>query len=247
METFSQFKANNSREDREIISRPLPVVQSKLNLQDIFDQSFVKIIAIVISIGIVVGYIFAIQTKKTTSFQTSDVDITLPKVEQSTTSKPSNIKVYVSGAVNTPGVVDLEHSSRVIDAITKAGGTKSNADISMCNFAAFISDGSSIYVPQIGDSNSAQTKNCGMVSQSVPPEMNATSSNSLNTGIDPKVNLNQASQAELEALPGIGPAMATSIISYRTKNGGFNSINDLRKVKGIGDKKFADLQDLVSI
>ncbi|HQZ14392.1 MAG TPA: helix-hairpin-helix domain-containing protein [Acidimicrobiia bacterium] len=245
LESFKQFKANNFDENQTVITRPLPTSGSTFKNPNFLDQTMLKVIGVMIVVGISAGYLFAIQTNKSSASGVDSITITAPKQDLSTTTKPlANIKVYVAGAVNTPGVIELEEKSRVVDAIDKAGGALGTANLIKCNLAAFVTDGSTIYVPSnISVLDATQSSGCG-IAQSSSSEGPGGSGSA--PGKNSKVNLNLANQTELETLPGIGPAMATAIISYRTKSGNFQTVNDLRKVKGIGDKKFADLKDLVS-
>jgi competence protein ComEA len=136
------------------------------------------------------------------------------------------IVVHMAGAVVRPGLYFMEEGSRLGDALEMCGGPLPDADIDALNLAEKLRDGQKIYVP---------LKGAGLPSGSAPP----TSSD--------KVNINLATQKELEELPGIGPTLAKSIIDYREKNGGFKSVEELKKVKGIGEKRFEEIRDKVTI
>jgi competence protein ComEA len=133
--------------------------------------------------------------------------------------------VHVAGAVKSPGVYELPDGSRVTDAVSAAGGAASDADLDALNLAALLTDGLKIYVPKVGEA---------------PPQNVAGEGSSI-------VNLNTASAAELEELPGIGPVLAQRIIDFRTKRGRFTSVRQLMEVDGIGPKKFESLEDLVTV
>lgn len=139
------------------------------------------------------------------------------------------LTVHVAGAVSHPGVVLLEEGDRVIDAIEEAGGPLPEADLEGLNLAQAVQDGQKILVPREGE-----TKDGGL-------------NPSGKGGSGGKVNLNSAGQRELEELPGIGPTLAERIIAYREKKGGFKSVEELKQVSGIGEKKFEELRDLVEI
>ena len=128
---------------------------------------------------------------------------------------PPMLIVDVQGEVKKPGVYELPINSRVNDAIKAAGGSLQSSDLSFVNQARLIKDGEQIYIERKISNAIARTR---------------SSSSSLN-GI---LNLNRASAKELEKLPGIGPVLASRIIEYRKINGNFQSIDDLRKVQGIG-------------
>lgn len=248
MESFSQFKANNPHDQEAVLTRPIPTNQTRYGYRSYLDQSFLKVVAVFIIGGIIAGYLFA-QFDSNSSSGMENIEVASTKQVAVTTTqvKISEIKVYVAGAVNSPGVVQLNSKSRVVDAIAKAGGALSSANLIQCNLAAFVTDGATIYVPE-NNQNAAsdRTLNCGGSLTELQGEQNTSTLSPTSLSQPLKVNLNSANQTELETLPGIGPSLATAIISHRNKTGAFESVNDLRKVKGIGDKKFADLKDLVS-
>jgi len=160
----------------------------------------------------------------------------------STTAKgaPATIAVHVAGAVTHPGVVELRAGARVIDAVEAVGGALADGDLDRLNLAAKVSDGQRVYVAKAGQADPGVTSD---------PSAAATSGGAGTGSTDPgaKVNLNTATEAQLEELPGIGPTYAQSIIAERQRRGGFKSVNDLRSVRGIGDKRFAELAPLVTV
>lgn len=129
----------------------------------------------------------------------------------------ADVVVYVSGAVASPGVLTLPANSRVIDAITAAGGATSEADLESINLARILVDGEQIRV--------------GVVGESPPPASSATGSTA---GTAACVRLATATEDELQTLPGIGPALATRIISYRATHPRLTSVDELDDVPGIG-------------
>ena len=141
------------------------------------------------------------------------------------------VVVDVAGKVNKPGVYKLPTGSRAIDALTAAGGAKKGVDLSDVNLAHILSDGEQIIVgaPKIITSSNGRNKSSSKVKLNGP------------------LNINTATAAQLDALPGIGPVMAARIIAYREKNGLFKAITDLRKVSGMGASKFAALQSQIKI
>ncbi|WP_084157300.1 ComEA family DNA-binding protein [Haematomicrobium sanguinis] len=148
----------------------------------------------------------------------------------------SAIKVYVTGAVASPGVYALGSDSRVEDAVEAAGGLTEEADALKVNLASKLSDGQQIYVPQVGED--------------VPPGIAAgpgAASGSSSGGSGGVVNLNSASSDDLQELPGIGPALAERIVQWRDENGGFRSVEELDNVSGIGPALMGRLRDRVSV
>ena len=149
------------------------------------------------------------------------------------------VVVDVDGAVASPSVVELPAGSRVADAIEAAGGLTAEADVSGINRAAVLSDGEKIYIPEEGEDASTSTSSGSSTSSS-----SATSSSTASSGL---VNINTADAEELDTLPGIGEVLAQAIIDDREANGAFTSIEDIMRVSGIGEAKFANIQDLICV
>jgi competence protein ComEA len=149
--------------------------------------------------------------------------------EETAVDEPRQMTVYVTGAVNHPGVIRLDEGDRIIDAIEEAGGPLSEANLESLNLAQTVQDGQKILVPRVGETGSGGLHPSG------------------ETGNYAKVNINLADMRELEELPGIGPTLAERIVAYREKKGGFRSVDELKQVSGIGDKKFEEIRDLIEI
>lgn len=154
--------------------------------------------------------------------------------------KKDKVAVYVSGAVNKPGVVYVDFDSRVGDAVNQCGGVLPTADMDALNMAQTVQDGMHIRVMEkaAADQSGAAGK-AGTETQSVGKKAGS--------GDAVQVNINQGDVAELTRLKGIGPAMAQRIIDYRNANGAFQVPEDLQKVKGIGPAKFAKLKAQVAL
>lgn len=153
-------------------------------------------------------------------------------------SAEETIAVHVAGAVMRPGIVYCPPGSRVHDAINLAGGFLGNAAQDALNLARVIADGEQIYVPTIDEVQSG--KHASRVSGQ------GVSGQGGQQGADARVDLNTADMQALDTLPGIGPALAQRIIADREKNGPFATPEDLKRVPGIGEKKFEALADLVA-
>jgi competence protein ComEA len=155
----------------------------------------------------------------------SSVDAAPASVGPST----AQIVVAVSGRVRRPGLVRLPVGARVADAIAAAGGVLPGTDLSLVNLARKLSDGELV-----------------LVGVTAAPWAGADASGS---GADPSgvVNLNTATIDQLQNLPGVGPVLAQRIVDFRQRHGGFASVADLRQVTGIGDAKFAQLKNLVTV
>jgi competence protein ComEA len=149
--------------------------------------------------------------------------------------------VDVVGAVRKAGVVSLPGSARVVDAVNAAGGALPTADLDRINLAAHLVDGMRISVPRRGaPADPAEPTNDPGATGSGPA---ADGTPTASTPLD----LNTASEPQLEALPGIGPSLAQAILQEREREGGFKSVDDLRRVRGIGDVRFAQLKPLVTV
>jgi len=148
----------------------------------------------------------------------------------SPSAEPAMLVVDIAGWVRRPGVYELHEGDRVIDALEAAGGARHGAALASLNLAAPLTDGVQVLVPRAAP---------GASSGAVDPITGAAAPT--------KVNLNTASAADLEALPGIGEVLAQRIVDYRTQNGPFTSVDQLVDVSGIGDAILADIRDSVTV
>lgn len=146
------------------------------------------------------------------------------------------ITVFISGEVKNPGVVAIDAEKRLSDAVNELGGTTENADLNKVNLAMKLKDESHYIIPKIGDNLESHNKE--------------TFENNIENDLNDKnnlININAASIQELDALPGVGEATANKIVNYREEKGKFNSIEEIKNVNGIGDKKYEELKTLISI
>ena len=174
------------------------------------------------------------------------------------------IYIYITGQVNNPGVVILSEGSRIVDAIEVAGGITSKADISKVNLVYVLQDGMKVNIPSENDlktnpdfeyitMSSGDLKNDENLSGSNTSnsddssELSSNSSSQENSSKNSIVNINTATQTELETLPGIGPSIALKIINYRKENGKFSKIEDIKNVSGIGDSKFESIKKFITV
>lgn len=145
--------------------------------------------------------------------------------------EPVPIFVHVTGAVENPGVFQMNSGDRVFQVLEKAHPT-AEADINQLNLAQTLVDGGKVVVPKLGEQL---------------PET-ATAANSLGFDTGGKVNINTASVNELDQrLPGIGPSLAQRIVDYRQRNGGFKAPEEIMEVSGIGDKRYEQIKDLITV
>jgi len=140
--------------------------------------------------------------------------------------------VHVAGAVRRPGVYRLHDGDRVEDAVERAGGARSGADVNAINLAAKVADGQQVVVPRRGAAAPA-VGDAG------------TGEGATGAATQPPVSLNSATAAQLDTLDGVGPATAQKILDWRREHGGFRSIDDLGEVPGIGPKRMAALRGKV--
>ena len=141
-----------------------------------------------------------------------------------------NLVVDVKGAIKSPGVYEMKLGDRVIDVIEQAGGLHENADSNNINFAMKLVDEMVLYIPIVGEEITPEPTVGGVQNQG-----------------DGKVNLNKASEAELQTLTGVGPAKATAIIEYRDQNGGFKKVEEIMEISGIGEKTFEKFKDQITV
>lgn len=157
---------------------------------------------------------------------------------------PATVVVHVAGAVRAPGVYTLREGQRVADALAAAGGAAAGARPDLINLAERLQDGQKVYIPSEKDARTwtAETPPGG------PPRPRGAAAvlSGANRGAD-KVDINSAGPEVLEALPGIGPALAARIIKYRQTHGPFRRIEDIQEVPGIGPSKFQEMRERLAV
>lgn len=218
----------------EDLARPLaPAIRPTLleRVQELRDDSRVAL-AIVLIVIVAAGVVWFRSSGSDAAPRTSTTVDGSSVPAASPTTIPTHAVVHVVGAVRAPGVVELEADARVRDALAAAGGPADDADVERLNLAAPITDGQRIAVPKIGAPD--------------PAPIAGDASVGGDTAAGP-LNLNMATAGDLEALPGIGPTLAEAIVRERERRGGFSSVEDLKQVRGIGEARFADIRELVSV
>jgi competence protein ComEA len=201
-----------------------------------FDFGFTKdqerAVLIVFAAFLAVGGIFFLLAQGSASSAASTKPLPAITFPATPTVSPI-IVVDVSGKVVKPGVYKLPVGSRAIDALDAAGGAKSGVDVSDINLAHVLTDGEQIIV--------------GAPKIIVTSGKSKGKSKLANPTSNSPINVNTATSAQLDSLPGIGPVMAARIIAYRQKSGLFKVLTDLRKVPGMGASKFAEIQNLIRL
>lgn len=164
----------------------------------------------------------------------------------------NNIVVYITGCIKSPGVYEMQQENRIADLIEKAGGVTEEADTNSINLAYKLEDEMKIYVPSKKDIENKLEE--GVNEQNRTEEYISRENSNLETKDSnkdsnkiQKININTASQTELETLPGIGTSTALKIIEYRKETGKFKSIEDIKNVKGIGESKYNKIKELIKV
>lgn len=157
-------------------------------------------------------------------------------------STTTEVTVYISGAVKTEGVITMSSEDRLSDAIKVMGGIVEGADMNAINLAEKLVDGKHYIIPKQGEQIPADVNAGGGASGATTQTAGGSEQ-----GQGGLVNLNTATIEQLDTLPGVGEATANKIITYREENGGFKSIEDLKNVKGIGDKKFEEIKGNICV
>ena len=195
------------------------------------NQIIIAFIAIIICIVIVI-YILSLNQQNFNNYEDLEITDTEEIVEEP--EEKEKIKVHIAGSVVSEGIVELEEGARVADAIDQAGGTTADANMNQVNLAYKVQDGQKIYIPNINEEEYEITEDMEGIQ------------NIYETNSD-IININTATQTELELLPGIGPSTASKIIKYREENGEFKTIDDIKNVSGIGDAKFESIKDQITV
>lgn len=201
-------------------------IKDKLDLEDFFrdNKEIIMKVAVIAIATIAAFFVFVYGDDSSETLVIED------ETENSETME-KNIYVDIGGEVRNPTVAALPEGSRVDDAIESAGGVTEKADLKDINRAAFLEDGEKIYIPEIVEEDGFSA-------------IGETAGSSYS---DDKININIANSEELQELTGVGPVTAQKIIDYRTQNGRFSSIEDIKNVSGIGDKTFEKMKEDIKI
>jgi len=214
--------AESPRKYRITLPSPGLLANAQVSLSSIQKKAliFVGIVALALSVLL----LLSAQARPA-----ADVIPAAPQSNSEPSSTTAPLVIDVQGEVVNPGLYEVPLGSRVGDAIKAAGGVRKGVSTSSVNLARFLEDGEQLFVAG--------------VDQNFSPTGGAIPSS---TG-GGKLNLNRASESELDGLPGVGPVLAKRIIAYRNENGNFSSVDELRKVSGIGPAKFGELQSFVTV
>lgn len=203
-------------------------------------QKTILLIAGVIVVGL---FVFYMSTRDNTYNQIeTNEDLISNNESIDEANEEKKIKIHITGAVKNQGVVELDNGSRIQDAIEEAGGLTEQADISNVNLAYTLKDSQKIYIPLIADITTEE-----IISSENGAEVIVDEGKHIESSTDKKININLASSAELSTLNGIGQGTAEKIIEYRTNNGKFNSITEIKNVSGIGEAKYQSIKDYITV
>lgn len=196
------------------------------------------LIAAILLIAVGIFYNFFKEDKEEISYE----NIIVQNVEnvvsnEEIVEEKEYIKIHIAGQVKIPGIIELEYGARISDAIEKAGGLTEFASLKNVNLAYKLEDGQKLYIPTTEEDVESVLMENG---ENIIKESNVS-------GSSKTININKANESELEEIPGVGPSMASKIVNYRKENGEFKSIEDLKNISGIGEKKFETMREYISV
>lgn len=221
-------------------------------------QILLGIIILIALLGVSIPIFLNYRTKEKNSVKkialTTKDTVSSKKGKSPESTKPELYKVDIKGEIVNPGIYSLPKDSRVIDVITAAGGLSVNANTTVINLSKKIIDEMVIIV--YSNAEVANFKETKELEKQVQTSCQQPTTDSLkndaciaenDTTLENKISINTATIKELETLPGIGESKATDIINYRTQNGPFKAIEDLKNISGIGEQVYAKIKDYITI
>lgn len=199
-----------------------------------FEKSIFLGVIVIIVIG---GVIYYNHCRENNSINENTKEIYYETKEKEE-EQENFIVIHITGEIKTPGIIKIKENSRLADAIEAAGGLTENADINKINLAYIISDGQKIYIPNINDKTEDYVNS---------EAGNGVIIENMESNNKKLVNINTATQAELETLTGIGASTALKIINYRKENGKFKNIEEIKNVSGIGEAKYEVIKNNICV
>lgn len=204
---------------------------------------------------IILFFVFFFNKKTTPKKKNSSPLITKKEPVQETKKQLEIFKIDIKGEINNPGIYEMPIDSRVIDVINKAGGLTENASTTVINLSKKISDEMVIIIysnDQVIDFKNTKKEEASLIEKcqqkdDISLRNDACIENNTTDSSNKLISINTATKEELMTLPGIGEAKAQEIIDYRTKNGNFNTIEDIKNISGIGESVFAKIKDYITI
>lgn len=237
-------------------------------MENIKKNKIIYIFICIIIVILCVIILFFLDKKDASSedynyLEISEKSINSNTTENNNTEVQNNIYIHIMGEIKNPGVVIAKEGDRIKDIIEKAGGTTEKADLKNINLAYKVEDGQKINIPNIDENknenvlqekddeknksttnntNNKNAKNVNHITKSSGTNVIVDGNNNDAESKSSKVNINTATQTELETLNGIGPSTASKIIKYRNEKGKFKKIEDIKNVSGIGEAKFKKIE-----
>lgn len=204
-------------------------------------QKIIMIVGIVIIIIVIIFYYINSTKDIYNPTQTNEIVEEIEE-EEEISEEEQKIIVHITGAVVNNGIVEVKESARINDVIEAAGGVTDDADLSNVNLAYAVKDGQKIYIPSKNDKEDIE--DLKIISDEAGTDIINEGDEVQSSG---KVNINTATKEELQTLSGIGESTASKIITYREENGKFKTIEDIKNVPGIGDAKFENIKDKITV
>ena len=217
-------------------------------------QKIVVIAILVIIAGAIIYYVYGNDEEQYKNeilpYEENIIENTIEKTktaEMLEAEKEEEIIIYIAGEVNKEGVYSLPEDSRIADAIEQAEGLTEDAYTEDINLAYKLEDGMKIKIPNKSETQKQLEEQNANIEDSYITTESGASIQETQTKTSQKVNINTASQQELETLTGVGPSIASKIVEYRKQNGLFKTIDDIKNVSGIGDNKFESFKDEICV
>lgn len=206
-------------------------------------KQIIFIIAIgVLVVGVIGTYIYSIyqqnQIEEDAIFYEEEIEQEENRKEE---EKVEKIVVHIAGEVNNPGIVEVNLGSRIADVVEEAGGFTQEANWDKVNLAYIVEDGQKITIP-----NQEEVGNDWYISKESGNNILEETKSESGEKMD-MVNINEATQTQLEELPGIGPSTALKIVEHRKENGNFKTVEEIKNVSGIGEAKYEKIKDSICV
>ena len=204
-----------------------------------YKNIYIIVCSVVVVICIIIC-VFIDKNNRGNNNQTAEIENTVEQLQIGDIEedeKKEIICIHISGEVVNPGTYELEGKVRIKEVVDVAGGLTENADLTNVNLAYCVNDGQKINIPNVNNQKN--------------PDIDIVSSSAGETVVDnvgeKKININTATQTELETLTGIGPSTASKIIDFRSKNGKFKKNEDIKNVAGIGESKYESIKNEICV
>lgn len=267
---YKQYLSNNSSVDvSKELKGKLAEVKVKLGLRGLSNSSALLLAAVILILCLVGMYSYSPSFRELVTGRSRGSEAALTKADGNeslssenptansnqasaggeTAHPPEKIMVYVSGAVNTPDVYELQAGARAVDALEAAGGFLDSSAREALNLAVVLEDGMQIHFLTEKEFEEQGGGLAAIISANPSHKGSGVTSSSVGAGMtrDGLVNLNTADSTLLQTLSGIGPVTADKIVQDREKNGPYASLEDLTRVSGIGPKRVEALDGVASV